>query len=101
MLDYVKKNKRMMYRCLQKEKKRLLRTNSICEILERNAKKSHYIKCGLCFGVFPDIFFNCELRHLDPNGVLTDIWKKVRYIDERLDQLNLNRLDRLLLRLKW
>ena len=100
MLDCVRKNKRMMYRCLQREKKRLLRTDSICDILEQEAKKSQYVKCGLCFGVFPDIFFNCELRHLDPNGVSTDIWRRVRSIDEKLNQLNLSRIDKLLLKIR-
>jgi len=99
MLDYVK-NKRTIYRCLQKEKERLLRTDSICKILEREAKKNHYTKCGLCFGVFPEIFFSCKLRHLDPNGVPTDIWQKVRYIDKKLNQLNLSCFDKLLLKIR-
>lgn len=101
MLERMKKNKRLQYRVLMEEKKRLLRTDSVCKILEQKAKKSHYVKCGLCFGVFPKIFFNCELRHLDPNGVFTDIRQKIKSIDNRLEQLDLSRFDKLLLKLKW
>jgi uncharacterized protein YaaR (DUF327 family) len=88
-----------MYRYLQKEKERLLRTDSICKILEQEAKKSQYVKCGLCFGVFPEIFFNCELRHLDPTRE-TNIWQKIKVIDEKLDQLNLSFFDKLLLKIR-
>ena len=99
MLERMKKNKRLQYRVLMEEKKRLLRIDSICRDLEQKAKKSQYTKCGLCFGAFPKIFFNCELRHLDPNGVPTDIWKKVRSIDDSLEQLDLSWADKLILKI--
>jgi hypothetical protein len=81
------------------EKKRLLQVNSICKSLEQKAKKSYYTKCGLCFGAFPKVFFNCELRHLDPTRE-TDIWQKVKSIDEKLNQLNLSFFDKLLLKIR-
>ena len=80
------------------EKNRLLHTNSICEKLARRAKKSCYTKCGLCFGAFPKVFFNCELRHLDPTRE-TDIWQRVKSIDEKLDQLSFSCFDKLLLKM--
>jgi hypothetical protein len=81
------------------EKNRLLYTNSICEKLAQRAKKSCYTKCGLCFGAFPKVFFNCELRHLDPTRE-TDIWQKIKVIDEKLEQLDLSLFDKLLLKIK-
>ncbi len=99
MLEQMKKNKRLQYRVLKEEKDRLLHTNSICTDLARKAKKSQYTKCGLCFGAFPKIFFNCDLHHLDPSEMQVDIvFRKIELIDKEMDKLDLGYFDRLLLK---
>lgn len=83
------------------EKNRLLHTNSICEKLAQRAKKSCYTKCGLCFGAFSKVFFNCDLRHLDASETSADsIFRKIELIDNEIGKLNLNSLDRLLLKVR-
>lgn len=102
MLEQMKRNKRLQYKVLKEEKKRLLQTNSICKKLAQRSKKSHYTKCGLCFGAFPKIFFNCDLRHLDAAETSANsIFRKIELIDKEIDKLNLSGFDRLLLKLRW